>query len=482
MVTRVAVLIRIAGHDAKMETIGPVAAPLGDIAPQLRNIAIRLGFVLAAAIIRTSVAADLAQPQAGGLLLAQGIDIVSLTEAIVQRHVEQGVRRLHVAGIRLTFRANIRGMRLIATAIVWRVSAIIRIDRIDRIYRRFPVVGQVPVTGITTLPTCQGVVVGAGNNTSFLSELTGRVSTDGNHFNTIQGFRAAAADIGHRHLGGAAGIALHHQLVGERVIAAELGVEVQRTAVTGIIPHDMQRVTCRRCARRADVDHSAVTQVLTDGKGMACARACIKRANGQRTAVVHIAGRTAKAAKLRALRHIHGGGSQDDIIAVAAQLQTAGIEVGGTGVLRGVGGHRDQTGTVFVHIAAAGKAIAQQALYAFVQRQQTVIHDCRRAQTGNVVQFHRGAVGDGRCRVHLRIRAINRQGAAVNRQRPVPGQPAVHGTAIGSGQTAAIKVGIRPGIGIQQANALAMAIQVDGGIRRLMQFRCLPQYVVIVRQ
>jgi len=164
-----AVLVRVAAHDAQRQAAGRVRLPGGHVPAELKHVAVRAGFILAAGEAGRVASAFVAHPQDGGAgFPGDGVGVAGFAAAVVQGKVKERARRLQVGRVGPGFRAHHAD----------------RINRIHRVYRvnRRQVAGQVPVLIVSFcgIALLQRIVVGPGDH----------AAAHLHHLNAVQGDNA----------------------------------------------------------------------------------------------------------------------------------------------------------------------------------------------------------------------------------------------------------------------------------------------------
>ncbi len=190
-----------------MPAVEAVSAPLRDVAAQLQHVAVALGFELAVTGRRAFMTAGVTHPHAGGV-----VGVLRFAEAIVQAVVKQRVGRRDIADIAACFRAQgIRGSRVDDR---W-------FDRIDwryRIVRRChtagPFTGQIPVFRRIPGAFGESINIRPGfDSPGGQGKVTGRITADLNHFDTVHCLCAGAANIVYLNPGVARRVAVNRQFI-----------------------------------------------------------------------------------------------------------------------------------------------------------------------------------------------------------------------------------------------------------------------------
>ncbi len=136
-------------------------------------------------------------------------------------------------------------------------------------YRRLVDAAQVEAVGVAVgAPAAvQAVLVGAGLHGGGQGEVAFRGGAgDLDHLDAVDGGRARAAGVGHQHAGGAAGVAVDHQLVGGAGVAAQGGVDPHQAVGAGVVAVDGERVA-GGAGGVAQVQQARVVQVAGEGEG-----------------------------------------------------------------------------------------------------------------------------------------------------------------------------------------------------------------------
>ena len=192
-----------------MPAIQPVGAPLRNIPAKLQDIAVTLGTRLAAGIFKAGVTANVSQPHAGDFLFTgQPVDVLGIAQTIVQAGVKHRVSGCEVGNIGSAFRTHGRLFRVDDGNFRSGVGGRLWLNDRGRGIK------QIPVSGLRSLSTLQGVVITPGNNTPGLHKLAVREAIDVNHFNPCNGFITATAGVIDGHPSRPGGISLYDQLIG----------------------------------------------------------------------------------------------------------------------------------------------------------------------------------------------------------------------------------------------------------------------------